>query len=391
MPWKEMTIAMSRLDFVKRAAERIENFSDLCKEFDISRPTGYKWLNRYLQGEDLEDRDKTPFHQPRRTPPEIESKVLSVREQYPGIGSRKIARILQNHGETSVPSPSTITEILRRNGLITPEASAAATPYRRFAMEHPNDMWQTDYKGHFPLLNGVECHPLNIIDDCSRYCLCSRAMVNETFETFQPVLIEMFQTYGLPRAFLSDNGNPWGSGTRNAFSRVDVWLMQLGILPMHGRILHPQTQGKCESYNRSLTRELLRYRRFSDEEDAGQELEKYRRFYNEIRPHHAMNLDVPAKYYEHSSHAYPGKITEWEYPSWYKKIRVGRSGHFKYRGHEYYLGEALHNETVGMRESHKAGCVTLEYREFRIARIRLEDHGYDFKYPRWKQEEAAGR
>ena len=387
MSWKEKTKAMLRTEFIQRALRNEESFSALCREYGISRPTGYKWLKRYMNGEGLEDQDRTPFHCPRKTPERVEAIVLEIREKYPAIGARKIARIMSNQGQEDIPSPSTINEILRRNGKITPEASAAAKPFQRFTMEHPNDMWQTDYKGHFRLPDGNECHPLNIIDDHSRYCLCSRAMTNETFETFRPVLLELFQEYGMPRAFLSDNGNPWGSGMRNGFSRVDVWLMQLGIMPLHGRIHHPQTQGKCESYNRSLERELLQFRSFADLSDAAAGLEMHRQFYNTQRPHHALSLDVPEQHYRKSEIRYPDQIREWVYPQGYKLIHVGISGHFKYKGHAYYLGEALHNEIVGMRESHLPGRITLEYRDFRIARINLEDHTFDFRHPRRKFEE----
>ena len=381
MPWEERTKTMLREDFVRRALRGEESFSALCREFSISRPTGYKWMARYREGAGLADRDRTPFRQPRRTAAEVEMKVLAVRQEHPSIGSRKIARILQNRGETDVPSPSTITEILRRNGMLSPEACAAATHWRRFEMEHSNDLWQADYKGHFPLLDGTECHPLNIIDDCSRFCLCSRAMTNETAETFQPVLLELFQEYGMPRAFLSDNGNPWGSGTRHAISRMDVFYMQLGILPMHGKIHHPQTQGKCESFNHSLTRELLAKRTFRDMDEMQRQLDNYRDFYNRERPHHALDLDVPSSHYTVSSIRYPGMIMEWEYPQGYRLIRIGRSGHFKLKGYEYYLGEALRGEVVGLRESSIPDRITVEYREFKIARINLKNNQYDYKHP----------
>ena len=380
MPWKEKSKTMLRTEFIQQALREEESFSALCREFEISRPTGYKWLKRYLNGESLEDQDKTPFHQPRKTPERVSAKILEIRHEHPAMGARKIARILRNKGMEHVPSPSTITEILRRNGEITPEASAAPKPIQRFSMEHANDMWQTDYKGHFRLPDGTECHPLNIIDDHSRYCLCSRAMMYEKYESFQPVLMELFQEFGMPRAFLSDNGNPWGSGARNGFSRVDVWLMQLGIMPLHGRIRHPQTQGKCESYNRSLQKELFQFRAFTDLDDVAEGLEVHRDFYNNERPHHALNLDVPAQHYRKSEIKYPDRIEAWEYPQGYKLLRVDCSGHIKYKGHEYYLGEALCHEIIGMRESHLPGRITLEYREFRIARINPEDHTFDFRH-----------
>lgn len=371
MPWKERTKAMIRGEFVRRVLEGRETKSALCREYGISRPTGDKWIKRYMQGEGLEDRSREPLRQANRIPQSMEEQIIQLRHQYPKCGSKKLKRMLEDRQVPDVPCAATVNNVLRRHELITAEASKAATPYKRFVMPNANDMWQSDYKGHFPLLNGDECHPLNIIDDHSRYCLCSEAMVNETFESFQPVLIRLFVAYGMPKYFLCDNGNPWGSGRRAGYSRNDVWLMQLGILPLHGRLHHPQTQGKDESFNRSMTRELLTGRSFKDLAEAQNEMNSYRTFYNEIRPHHALGLDVPAKHYSCSKRQYPGIIQPWEYPESYRCICVGRSGHFKYKGHEYYLGEAFRGEIIGMRPSSQPGFMTLEYRNFRISRIDL--------------------
>ena len=379
MPWKEQTIEMERREFVERALSGAESKSSLCREFGISRPTGDKWIKRMLEGQSLSNQDKTPLHQPRRTPLETEAKIILLRQQYPFIGARKLHRMLENQGETGIPSPSTINAILHRNGLITPAASQTAKPYQRFAMAEPNCMWQTDYKGHFPMKNGQECHPLNILDDCTRYALCSRAMLDETFRSFQPVMIELFLEYGMPKYFLSDNGNPWGNGQMQGFSRVDVWLMQLGVLPIHGRLHHPQTQGKDESYNRALTRECLNQTAFEDQQDGQQKLDAYRKFYNEERPQHALGLDTPASRYKHSNRPYPGMVTEWEYAPGRKVIRLHGKGHFRYKGYDYYLGEAFSREVIALRESHRDGYMTMEYREFRIGRINLREQRIENK------------
>lgn len=240
-------------------------------------------------------------------------------------------------------------------------------------------MWQTDYKGHFPMLDGNECHPLNILDDCSRFALCSRAMLDETFLSFQPVLIGLFQEFGMPKYFLSDNGNPWGNGMKQGYSKVDVWMMQLGILPLHGKIHHPQTQGKDESFNRSLTRECLRYMTFMDQEDGQRKLDTFRRFYNEERPHHALGLDTPAQHYRRSTREYTGMICEWEYPEGHQIIRLHGKGHMRYKGYDYYLGEAFAGEQVALRPSLHEGYMTIEYRGFRIGRINLEEQQIENK------------
>lgn len=373
MPWKEQTIKMERREFVERALSGLESKASLCRAFGISRPTGDKWIRRMLETGDLSDHDRTPIRQPRRTDPEMEGRIIDLRLEYPFLGARKLHRLLTDSLGSGVPSPSTINAILTRNGLITPEASAGATPFKRFVMSEPNDMWQCDYKGHFPMQNGLECHPLNIIDDHSRHAMCSRAMLNETFDSFQPVLIELFQTYGMPKYFLCDNGNPWGNGQRQGFSRVDVWLMQLSVLPIHGRLHHPQTQGKEESFNRALNRECIQRHLFADQQDAQAQFDAYRLFYNTVRPHHALDLDTPAQHYKKSSRVYPGVIEPWTYPSGRKVMHVHGKGHFRYKGHDYYLGDAFGGENIALRDSAKPGRIAIEYREFRIGRINVDE------------------
>ena len=118
-------------------------------------------------------------------------------------------------------------------------------------------MWQADFKGYFQMQNGERCYPLNILDDCSRFCLCSDALSNETLGEVKPVFQRLFREYGLPFSLLCDNGNPWGTSQSMGYTAFEVWLMELGVLTIHGRPLHPQTQGKDERYNRSFTRECL--------------------------------------------------------------------------------------------------------------------------------------
>lgn len=163
------------------------------------------------------------------------------------------------------------------------------------------------------------------------------------------------------------------------FSRVDVWLMQQGILPMHSRLHHPQTQGKDESFSRSLTQELLRRVIFDDIEDARRQLSKYRQFYNEERPHHALKLETPASRYHPSLREYTGFVTEWEYPAQRKIIRLHGKGHFRWRGYDYHLGEAFARETIALQESHRDGYLPIEYRGFRAGRINLREQKIENK------------
>ncbi len=280
---------------------------------------------------------------------------------------------------TDLPCARTINNILKRNGVITQEASDAATPYQRFEKDQPNEMWQADYKGHIGMRNSARCHPLNIIDDCSRFNLCCEAQGSETFLEIQPVMVRIFREYGLPFSFLCDNGNPWGTAQSPGFSRFEVWLMELGILTLHGRARHPQTQGKEESFNRSMTREFLRYASFADLEDAQRQFDQYRDFYNNERPHHALGLDTPSQHYHRSERPYPEQIAEWEYPEGCQIRRVKINGCFKWRGQLYFLSEAFHGKSIAIRESHIPDHVNLYFRQFRIGRLDLRTNTFVFK------------
>lgn len=373
MPWKETTVKMSREDFAKQATEGKKNISRLCREFGISRPTGYKWLRRYQNGEDLGNRSRAPFHTANKTSAVTEALLLDYRRGHPAIGALKVRKILENKGCTDLPCASTVNAIFKRNGCITPEASAAATPYKRYEKDYPNQMLQADFKGHFPLSDGRRCHPLNIIDDYSRFSLCSDALPGETLDDIRPSMIRLFEEYGLPFSLLCDNGNPWGTAQSSGFTAFEVWLMDLGILVLHGRVRHPQTQGKEESFNRSMTRELLRCSEFADMADAQKKFDIYRRYYNEERPHSGIGLEVPAARYHPSDKKLPRKIEEWEYPPEMVLRHVDKNGYVEYRGQDYYFSEAFARHVIGVRESHIPGCISLFYRQFRIGRIDVDN------------------
>ena len=367
-----------REEFVKRVLSGEGTMSALCREYGISRPTGYKWVERQQAGKPLEDQSRRPktIH---RVAPETERLILDYREAHPAIGALKIHRILENKGHCDLPSVKTVNNILKRNGMITREASQAATPMQRFEKETPNEMWQADYKGHFEMADGRRCHPLNIIDDHSRFNLCCEPMYTESYQEIKPVMIRLFESYGLPRVFLCDNGNPWGTSQSTGFTSFEVWLMELGILTIHGRPLHPQTQGKDESFNRSMTKELLKHTMILDREDARKKFDQYRKFYNEERPHHALNLDTPAQHYAKSQREYPARIAKWEYPESCELRTVKSTGYFNWDGQGYFLSEAFGGKEIALRQSKIPNCVSLFFRQFRIGRIDTEKRVFTFR------------
>ena len=380
MPWKEQRLETMREEFVKRVLAHEKSKSALCREYGISRPTGDKWISRYLSGENMKDLSRAPKNRPNKTDPEIEKKIVEYREKYPAIGAVKMRRIMENDHHTDLPSARTFNEIFKRNGLITKEASEAATPYEHFEKTYPNEMWQADFKGHFTMENKIRCHPLNIIDDHSRWNICCEPLLSETYAEIKPYIERIFQEYGMPFSFLCDNGNPWGTPQSTGFSSFEVWFMELGILTLHGRILHPQTQGKEESFNRSFKRECLKYHKIKDQAEAARIFAEYRDFYNNVRPHMSLDLEVPASRYEPSERSYPDRIEDWEYSDDLKIHKVKSSGYITIRGQGYFLSEAFGDKWIAFRESSKgAHLINLYFRQFRIGQIDVEKRVFTFK------------
>ena len=371
MPWKEETVEDQRRTFVIRANEAGCNFSALCREFQSTRRTGYKWLERHRSGEALNDQSRVPHHHPHKTSPETEELILSVRISHPTWGARKILRYLADKGNTCLPVPSTATSISKRNRFITPEDSARHTAFQRFVRDAPNDLWQMDFKGHFAMMDGNRCHPLTMKDDHSRNLLCLDAYDNERWEGVKGSLNRVFLDNGLPNAILCDNGAPW-SDNHGGYTPFELWMMQMDVLPIHGRPLHPQTQGKEERFHRTLNEDLLKRTPIRDLAHAQQLFDSYRIEFNTERPHGALGLDVPAKHYRKSPRKMPEVLKEPEYDIGKTLRKVNCNGYISIQNHRYYLSETFigrYMELLPQDENTIAVC----YGNFVIAKVDLDE------------------
>ena len=171
MAWDERTVEQMREEFVRRVLAQERSKAALCREYGISRPTGDKWIERFQDGESMSDRSRAPKSVPGRIDSGMEAEIVRIRQLHPALGAVKLRKIMENAGYTNLPCARTFNNIFARHGLIESEASQAATPYQRFEKAIPNEMWQADFKGHFRKEDCYRCHPLNIIDDCSRFNL----------------------------------------------------------------------------------------------------------------------------------------------------------------------------------------------------------------------------
>jgi transposase InsO family protein len=374
MPWKECSVLSTRQEFVRLASQPQANRADLCRRFQISRKTAYKWLARYQQdpAASLQDRSHRPqrLHQP--TGEAMTAQVLQVRQAHPAWGGRKIRRLLQNQGQTAVPAASTITQILWRHGRIDPAEAAKHRPYRRFERAAPNELWQMDFKGEFACLNQQDCYPLTVLDDHSRYAVGLQACANTRQTTVQEALIEIFRRYGLPWAILADNGPPWGTGHSPAgWTRLGLWLLRLDIELYHGRPWHPQTQGKDERFHRTLKAELLAGRLIRDLAEAQSLFDPWRQQYNQVRPHEALDLACPISRYQVSPRTYPQTLPAIEYASAETLRQVGRDGYFRWQGRHGWLGEAFAGQTIAVRPSLTDGLWRICYGRHWIGQLDL--------------------
>ena len=239
--------------------------------------------------------------------------------------------------------------------------------FLRFQREHCNELWQTDFKGDFLLLDGTRCFPLDIIDDCSRFCLCIDA--KEKAGGIIPSFEAVFKQYGLPKAILSDNGGAF-AGFKGGYTLFERWLMDLDVLPIHGRPLHPQTQGKIERFHRTMKNELLKRNAILDLADADKHLKEWRAKYNEIRPHEAIDMRCPADIYIPSERKYPDTIKSYEYSGFHRVLKVNFKGYLRFDSKVFYLSESMVGAELELRLE-GADFASLCYRNYKIAEIDL--------------------
>lgn len=373
MPWNEIKTVDLRRDFVDLAASGTIPFSELCRRFSISRKTGYKWLSRFrdLGQAGLEDQSKKPKSQPRRTAHEVESLILACRDRYPDWGARKLRRVLQNEAHQELPSPSTITEILRRHGRLNDSVKVPAA-FIRFEHPHPNDLWQMDFKGHFQA-GERRCHPLTVLDDHSRFSLCLLACPDEQGGTVKRGLVRTFRRYGLPRRMTMDNGSPWGGGGSSRYSQLSVWLIEQGITVGYSRPYHPQTQGKDERFHRTLKAELLGRRQLDSIAHCQTAFDVWRMRYNTVRPHEALDMDTPASRYQASQRPYRDNLPPYEYSEIDQVRRVSRSQCASFQGYDILIGLGFMGKRIAFRPTLADGRYTLHFCHQQIGEVNLKE------------------
>ena len=362
MPWRECYKMDERLRFVARLLEG-EKMAVLCREFDISRKTGYKIFERYrdcgLEG--LTDRSRRPYRQANKLPFQIETLIVQFKREHPSWGAPKIReKLRRRHDDIHTPAISTVHAVLDRHGLVSRgrkrRYKAQGTSLSRPLL--PNELWCADYKGEFMLADRRYCYPLTITDFTSRYLLGCEALAS-TQERFAFTVFErVFKEFGLPKAIRTDNGVPFASPhALFGLSRLSVWWLRLGIHIERIKPGHPQQNGRHERMHLTLKKEATKpaARNFLQQQAR---FDQFLECFNHQRPHQALDMRYPAELYQPSPRAYRGP-SELDYPFHDRTITVTHCGRICVGKRKINLSQVFAGQKVGIKQvSDKIWLVT---------------------------------
>ena len=351
MRWGVKKKQQQRISFVVRAASGNEKMSELCREFEITRPTGYLWLKRYRETGSLmalREKSRRPQRSPGKTSSDIEARVIRRRHEH-GWGARAIRHVLEQEEGIRL-GRMTVHRILERQGEIRPEDRHRRAT-KRFERSEPNQLWQMDFKGQFPM-GKRQCFPLSILDDHSRYLVGLQALKGTGRDGVQATLEAVFGEYGVPEAMLMDHGVPWWNAINgHGLTQLSVYLIQQGIRLYFSGIGHPQTQGKVEKFHDTLRRAVEHRNHWPEDLPGWQsDLTEIRQVYNHRRPHEALAMQVPASRYRRSDRRFQPQPKEWDYPegSWVE--RLNSQGQFYWQGRYRFVCRALANQRVRIQD-----------------------------------------
>jgi putative transposase len=392
MPWKETDAMTERVKLITEHLSGDYGVADLARRYAVSRKTVYKWLRRHGEGgwEGLEDRSRAPHRQAGAIEVGIEEAILALKAKWPDWGAPKVRhKLLQRVGPEQCPAESTVSAVLKKHGLVKTRrqrnraVSAGAGPLEHCAGS--NVVWCVDFKGWWRTKDGRRCEPLTVSDAWSRYLLrCVGLGEGTDGDRVRAHFELLFRERGLPEAIRSDNGAPFASTGLGGLTTLSVWWLRLGLRLERITPGRPQENGRHERMHLSLEKSGARVARanLARQQEA---FEKFRREYNEERPHEALGLKVPAELYTPSPRTYNGRLpAPREYPEGWEVRRVRGCGQMKWRNQDVRVTSALVGEAIGLEplaegkwdvwfESLKLG--RLDQRSGRITRFKkLPNH-----------------
>jgi transposase InsO family protein len=354
MPWKESSVMEERLCFVGRLLDG-EAMTDVCREFGISRKTGYKIFDRYKEHglAALSDRSRRPVRYANQLPQQIESLIVGFKRNKPHWGARKIRELLVRRlaGDIRVPAKSTIHAVLDRHGLVQRAGRkrnrAHGTPLSEGIM--PNDLWCADFKGEFKLGNGQYCYPLTVTDQVSRFLLLCEALESTREDLACTAFERLFCERGLPVSIRSDNGVPFASP--NALfnlSKLSVWWLRLGIAIERIKPGKPQQNGRHERMHLTLKKETTRPSGMNSLQQQAR-FDAFVQEFNCERPHEALGMKCPGEIYTQSPRRYNG-LPELGYPFHDRTILVTACGRICLHRKKINISTVLAGQSLGIKE-----------------------------------------
>jgi putative transposase len=351
MPWEEQSPMDQKTQFLSEYLRESLSLAELCRRYGVSRKTGYKWIERYQQHgpTGLEERSRRPYASPSQTPDAIRTAMLEARRHHTTWGAKKLLKVLKAGDPTAVwPSRWTACDILAREGLVRQRVRQRKPGHPgkpTTVATAPNQLWCVDFKGQFTTTDGRYCYPLTITDAYSRYLLCSRGLLSTESAPTEAVFAQVFRRHGLPETIKSDNGTPFASIALGRLSRLSVWWIKLGIVPELIEPGKPQQNGQHERMHRVLKAETTR----PPAEDLRAQQRVFDQFqheYNQVRPHEAIELEVPANRYGDSERR-PRRLAPLEYPAHFETRRVSGDGGIRWRSQWMAISHTCAGEQIG--------------------------------------------
>jgi putative transposase len=354
MPWRELRAMSQKLEFVERAMKPGARMTVLCREYGISRETGYKWLKRYKrEGADgLEERSRRPHLSPVATAEEVVAEILALRDRYPRRGPKKLVPQLRAKLGDATPSVATVARVLTRFGMVRRKSRFGrvvsiidSKPDVRAAA--PNELWTVDFKGWWRSKDGERCEPLTVRDAFSRFVLGITVMASTSMSEARRVFEGLFKKHGIPAAIQVDNGTPFiNVQARGGLTRLSAWWISLGIRVVRSRPGCPQDNGGHERMHRDMKADLQAYpagSRIAEQRAC----DRWRLEFNRVRPHEALGGKTPAEFYKPSGRR--AAKTKFLYPPDWLVRAVAVGGAINIGGIQLQAGLGLAGERVALQ------------------------------------------
>jgi transposase InsO family protein len=355
MPWKESRIVDQRLQFLSSYLKEEMSLSELCREFGVSRPTGYRWINRYKEAgpEGLLNLSSKPHGCSHAISEETENAILGLRSKHPSWGARKLkARLETLHPRFSWPAASTFGNILNRAGLTNPvQKKRRTTPYSEPFSEvtAPNQLWCMDFKGYFSTGDGTRCDPFTITDAYSRYLIRCQTVSRMDLSQVVAVCEAAMREYGMPTRIRTDNGTPFAANGLLGLSKLSLSWTKMGIV--HERIQpgKPQQNGRHERMHRTLKEDTTKPPALTLRLQQ-KKFDRFRHIFNFERPHEGIGNETPASLYQRSTVMFPRVLVPFVYPRGFQTRRVNTSGDISWHKDRVFISQVFSFEELGFEE-----------------------------------------